>query len=155
MAESVASHTHDRAGGMGAVSAEAGVSLLRLYLLRVAYLLFSVGLALTVWPTLPTEASSLPLMTGVVRSILAAFSIFFALGIRYPLPMLPVMLFELVWKTIWLLVVALPLWRAGAMDERTLQTALECLAGVVIIPIVLPWGYVFRKYVSEPGQRWK
>lgn len=95
MTSSVVSHPHERAGGQGAASAEAEVSLLRLYLLRAAYLLFSVGLALVIWPTLLTEARGLPLMTGVVRSILAALSIFFALGIRYPLQMLPVLLFEL------------------------------------------------------------
>ena len=31
-----------------------GVSLLRLYVLRALYLLFAIGLGLTVWPASPT-----------------------------------------------------------------------------------------------------
>lgn len=154
MASSIATHTEGAIGGQGAACTGPEVSRLRLYLLRAVYALLSIGLALVIWPTLLTETRSLPLMTGVVRSILAALSIFFALGIRYPLQMLPVLLFEVLWKVIWLLVVALPVWHAGALDERTLQTVMECLLGVVLIPLVVPWGYVFRRCVREPGQRW-
>ena len=32
------------------------------------------------------------------------------LGIRYALQMLPVLLFEIAWKLIWMTVVVLPLW---------------------------------------------
>jgi hypothetical protein len=39
-------------------------------------------------------------MRGVVRSVLAAVSLLAVLGIRYPLKMLPLLFFELVWKTI-------------------------------------------------------
>ena len=53
------------------------------------------------------------------------------LGLRYPLQMLPLLLWELVWKTIWLIVVAAPLWSAGSMDEATRSTAFAVLWVVV------------------------
>lgn len=41
---------------------------------------------------------------------------------RYPFQMLPLLLFELVWNSTWLLAIGLPLWTAGAFDADTRQT---------------------------------
>ena len=69
--------------------------------------------------------------------------------------MLPLLFFELVWKSIWLIVVALPLWSARQpMDAKTSETVLACLMGV-IFPIVIPWRYVFSNYVMKRGDRWR
>ena len=66
----------------------------------------------------------------------------------------PLLLWELVWKSIWLIVVALPLWSAGQMDESTLAMASACLM-VVIVPFVIPWRFVFEHYVKKHGDRWR
>ena len=131
------------------------VSLLRLYVLRATYLFVVVGLGLTVWPSILNHTPAWPLMNGVVSCLLGGVSILAALGIRYPLQMLPVLLFELIWKSIWLISVALPLWSAGQMDARTWSTVIDCLVGVTVMPIVIPWGYVISNYVKRPGDPWK
>ena len=131
------------------------VSLLRLYVLRATYLFVVVGLGLMVWPSILNHTPAWPLMNGVVSCLLGAVSILAALGIRYPLQMLPVLLFELIWKSIWLISVALPLWSAGQMDARTWSTTIDCLVGVTIMPIAIPWGYVISNYVRRPGDPWK
>jgi hypothetical protein len=64
------------------------------------------------------------------------------------------LLWGLVWKSIWLIVVALPLWSAGQMDESTWATAWACLM-VVIVPFVIPWRFVFEHYVKKRGDRWR
>jgi hypothetical protein len=89
------------------------VSTLRLYLLRAGYLLLVVGLGSTIWPAI-LDQTTWELMRGVVVSMLGAMSLLAVLGIRYPLQMLPLLFFELTWKSIWLLRVALPLWSADA-----------------------------------------
>lgn len=91
----------------------------------------------------------------VVSCLLGGVSILAVLGIRYPLQILPALLFELIWKSIWLISVALPLWSAGHMDARTWSTVFDCLVGVVLMPIVIPWGYVISNYVKRPGDPWK
>ena len=86
--------------------------------------------------------------------MLLALALCSALGVRYPLQMLPLLFFELLWKVIWLTAVALPLWRADQLDADTLDTVKACLAGVVLCPIVIPWPYVWANYVVRPGDRW-
>jgi hypothetical protein len=62
--------------------------------------------------------------------------------------MLPLLIYELLWKMIWLLGVALPLWLAHQLDADTLKS-LPTIAPVVII---IPWRYVFAKYLVHPSQ---
>ncbi len=131
------------------------VSTLRLYLLRAMYALLLVGLGLTIWPMLFSPPPKWGHMHSVVVCMLTAISLTAAIGIRYPLRMLPLLFFELGWKVIWLLVIALPLWRAGELSETFTQTAFESLPALVIIPAVIPWGYVMKHYVRAPGERWK
>ncbi|WP_038487870.1 hypothetical protein [Collimonas arenae] len=131
------------------------VSLFRLYLLRALYLLIVVGLgAVVIWPGFISHHKPWELMEGVVQCMLAAFWLLAILGLRYPLLMLPVLLWELAWKSIWLIVVAAPLWSSGQMDDATLAMAITIL-WVVIVPFVIPWRYVFVHYVQKRGDRWR
>lgn len=129
------------------------VSLFRLYLMRALYLLIVVGLAFDIWPQFIQHAKPLTLWHGVGISLLTAMSVLAVLGIVYPLKMLPLLFFELVWKAIWLVAVALPLWSAHHMDPDTAASVPECLMGM-IVPIVIPWRYVFAVFVKAPADRW-
>src|SRR5476649_769550 len=130
------------------------VSLVRLYMLRAVYLIIAVGLGMLVWPGVIHHDKPWSLWPGVVNCMLAAFGALCALGVRYPLQMLPVLLWELTWKTIWLLVVAMPLWLAGQMDQPTWEIASAVLL-VVAFPFVIPWSYVYANYVRKSGDRWQ
>jgi hypothetical protein len=127
------------------------VSSFRLYLMRALYLLMAVGLGLTIWPQVIHHPIT---MRGSTSSLLGAVSVLAVLGIRYPLQMLPLLFFEMVWKTIWLVAVALPLWSADRIDADTAESIRACLMGV-IVPIVIPWRYVFENYVTKHGDRWR
>jgi hypothetical protein len=130
------------------------VSLTRLYAMRALYLLIAVGLAFDIWPQLIHREHALTLWHGVGISLLTAMSVLAALGVRYPLKMLPLLFFELAWKAIWLTAVALPLWTAHRIDADTAQTIPECLMGI-IVPIVIPWRYAFAAFLRTPGDRWR
>lgn len=151
---STAEATLPTAISAGERAAAPEVSTLRLYLLRAMYLVIAVGLAATIWPLLLGYSRAPELMRGVVWSMLAAVSLLAALGLRYPLKMLPLLFFELVWKGAWLLLIALPTWRAGEMDARTFQTVQDTALAVIILAVV-PWGYVYRHYVQAPADRWR
>ena len=129
------------------------VSVFRLNLLRAMYLLVVVGLGLVVWPGVFTSSQSWGLNQGVINCMLMAFSLLCALGLRYPLQMLPVLLWELLWKGAWLAIVAAPRMMAGTMDEDYIGIAIQ-VAVVVLVPMVIPWDYVIANYFRKPGARW-
>ncbi len=132
------------------------VSTIRLYVLRATYLLITVGLGVEIWPLILRSATVPPEhMQGVVRAVLGAVSVLSTLGLRYPLRMLPLLLFELTWKTIWVVAIGLPLWRSGRLDAATAETWFACLMGLVIFPVAIPWGYIVRHYLRVPGDRWR
>jgi hypothetical protein len=127
------------------------VSTFRLYLMRALYLLIAVGLGVTIWPQVIHHPIT---MHGSTSSLLGAMAVLAVLGIRYPLQMLPLLFFEMVWKAIWLIAVALPLWFAHRIDADTADSIRACLMGV-IVPIAIPWRYVFENYVKKHGDRWR
>jgi len=75
-------------------------------------------------------------------------------GLRYPLQMLPVLLWEVVWKTLWLILVPLPQWMAGHVDE-SIKPAIFAISMVVLVYLAIPWRYVFVHYVRARGDRWR
>jgi hypothetical protein len=87
---------------------------------------------------------------GVVHSMLATLAALSLVGIFYPLRMLPVLVYELLWKSIWLLGIALPLWLSNQFDPDTRETFFECVGVVILIPII-PWRYFFR----GPADPWR
>jgi hypothetical protein len=127
--------------------------LYRLHAMRAGYLLMGVGLAVVKWPLL-ASADSMPVFEGVVTCLLVALSLFALLGLRYPVRMLPVLLFESAWKLIWLAAVALPRALNGEWDTATQEVLVSCSLAVVIVAVT-PWRYVLRQFVRTGGDRWR
>ena len=130
------------------------ISTVRLYLLRAAYLILFVGLALMIWPLILFHDDNVPNMNTAVRSLLGAVCLLSGLGLRYPLKMLPVLLFELLWKTIWILSFGLPLWLKGRLTGDLAETMFNCLFTVILVPLI-PWDYIFHNYIRAPGDKWR
>jgi hypothetical protein len=127
------------------------ISTFRLYLMRLLYLLNFVMLGLQVWPAIINHVGAWDPVKGVAFSFWAALSALSALGLRYPLKMLPLLLLQLLYKSIWVIAVALPLWSAFRSIELTKVMAY----GAVVDLIVIPWPYVLATYVKKGGDRWR
>jgi len=130
------------------------VSLFRLYVLRAMYLFIVVGLGFYVWPDVINPHRHWGLMEGMFSCTLAAFSLMCVLGLRYPLQMLPALLWEVTWKTLWLILVPLPQWMAGHVDDAV-ESMIFAVSMVVLVYLAIPWPYVFAHYVRVPGERWR
>ena len=129
------------------------VSTFRLSLLRAGYLYIAVGLAIFELPAL-LNPENLSRLDKVVLSVLSAMALLAVLGLRYPLKMLPLLFFEFLWKAIWLLAYGLPLLLGDGLSPQTTETLTGVLMGVVLVPLVTPWGYVLERFVRAPGDRW-
>lgn len=130
------------------------VSTFRLTLLRAMYLLIAVGLGLTIWPAIIAPPTLVANAGSVVRALLGSLALVALLGLRYPLQMLPLLIFELLWKVIWIVAFALPMWAGPGLDAYAAETLFACAMGVVLVPLVLPWGYLLRQYVQAPAAPW-
>ena len=130
---------------------EDDVSRARLYVLRATYLLLMVGLGAV---NLPQLVSHDPTARGVIPSLLGGIWLLAFLGFRYPLRMLPLLMFEFAWKAIWLFDYGLPQWSSGQIPPTWPEDFKAIVAGVILMPIVIPWGYVYRNYVKMPA-RWR
>jgi hypothetical protein len=130
------------------------VSLFRLYVLRAVYLYIVVGLAVYLWPGVLDPEKHWELNEGLASCMLAAFSLCCLLGLRYPMQMLPVLVWEVVWKTLWLVIVPLPQWMAGHIDE-SIKPTIFAVSMVVLVYLAIPWRSVFGHYVQARGDRWR
>lgn len=130
------------------------VSTWRLALLRGMYLLMAVGLGITVWPWIIAPSDPVANQGTVIRALLGALAVGSLWGLRYPLKMLPLLLFELLWKLIWVVAFALRMWLATGLDGYASQTLFACMLGVVLVPLVMPWGYVFKHYIRAAAEPW-
>jgi hypothetical protein len=136
----------------GLDNAEREVSLARLYVLRATYLLLIVGLGAMIVP----ELLSHPLTSrGVIASLLGAVWVLAFIGLKHPLEMLPLLLFEFAWKAIWMVAYGLPQWFAGEFPPTFAEDLFNIAIGVILMPMVIPWNYVWRRYVKRSGARWQ
>ena len=136
----------------GTNSTEGGVSLARLYLLRATYLLLVVGLGAMIVPQLIIHAST---ARGVIPSLLGGVWLLAFIGVTYPLQMIPLLKFEFAWKAIWLLAFGLPQWSTAQMPPTFTEDFQSIVFGVILMPIVIPWSYVYRQYIAQPAARWR
>jgi hypothetical protein len=137
---------------MAPARAEDKVSLIRLYVLRAAYLLLIVGLGGLIVPQIVSHPIS---DRGIIAALLGGIWLLAFIGLLHPLRMLPLLMFEFAWKVIWVLAYGLPSWSAGQLTPVTSEDLTNTLVGVVLMPLVIPWGYVWRRYVRQPGARWR
>ena len=131
----------------------APLALWKVNVLRVGYLFMGGGLAIIKWPLL-FDHPAWGLAEGTKECLFIAMSFLALLGLRYPIRMLPILLFEVTWKLFWLGLVALPAWMDHDLDGA-LRTQLGAVALVVVIIAVIPWRYVFAQFLDAPADPWR
>jgi hypothetical protein len=132
--------------------AEDGVSLVRLYVLRATYALLVVGLGAMIVPDIVSHRL---VDRGVIASLLGCVWLLAFIGLRHPLMMLPLLLFEFGWKSIWTIAYGLPQYMSGQLPPTVADDFFAIAMGVILMPLVIPWPYVWRHYVKQPGARWR
>ena len=125
---------------------EREVSPARLFVLRAFCILFFLA---GPFIALPDVIAPDPASRGLMSSIVAGFWVMSILGLRDPLRIMPIFLFEFAWKMIWLLAFGLPRWWSGAAAPHLRQDLWEIGAFPFLLVLIIPWGYVWRHYIRR------
>ena len=125
------------------------VVLWRINAMRFVFLLMALIMGSFVWQQLLFESADWPVMRGLAKSMLAALALMSLLGVRYPLQMLPLMLYEIAWKTIWIVLIAGRAWLAGKWNADIDRLFYDCI-GIAIAYFIVPWRYVWARYFAQP-----
>ena len=130
------------------------VSTFRLNILRAYYALMAFGTAALFWPSLVQHSAQWGIDNGAQYALLAALTPFSLLGLRYPLKMLPIILYEFTWKAMWFVFVVAQLYASDRMTELVWSNAIACSIAIILTPVVMPWRFFWQHYVKEAGERW-
>lgn len=129
------------------------VEMWRIHMLRLAYLLMAGVMGFFVWQQVLFETGPWPAPRVVAKSMLAALALLSLLGLRYPLQMLPLMLLEVLWKSIAILLIILPAWLTHRMTPDLHVLFTECI-GIVVVFLIMPWRHVWARYFRHPAEAW-
>lgn len=124
-----------------------GVRRINIYVMRLFFALMFIFVATESWTIILTHEGAWDPTKAVARCTWAAYSTLSILGVYHTLRMLPIMLFMIFYKSLWLIVVAYPLWSAGTLKGSPAEGMTYIFLGVIIPIIFMPWKYVFKKYI--------
>ncbi|HZY38068.1 MAG TPA: hypothetical protein VFE53_15540 [Mucilaginibacter sp.] len=126
-----------------------GVPPINIYLLRLLYTLMFLFLSYDSWTHIIRHTGPWDPANSAAWFMWASCAFIAVIGIRRPLKMLPIVLFEIIYKTGWLIFIALPLYQRNELTGTPAESMTNNFM-LVILPIVaMPWRYFFRKYIVD------
>ena len=126
-----------------------GIRPINIYAMRFIYILMATFLALDVWTHIITYDQSWDPSDAMDWSVWAAFTVFAFVGIFRTVQMIPILLLEIVYKSIWLILVAYPLYQAENLSSESTDGMIFPFALVLLPIIAVPWGYVLKTYIIK------
>jgi hypothetical protein len=126
--------------------------VLRLNVMRAIYFAIAFLEGSQIVPSLFVHE---PAARGVIAALLSGLCLMCVFGLKYPRQMLPLLMFEMAWKYIWFFAFGLPQYLSGVRAPTFGDDFMPITVGVIIMPFVIPWGYVWRNFVKAPGDRWR
>lgn len=124
------------------------VAFWRITVLRILYLVIALALSSFVWSQLIFASADWPVITSIAKSMMAGMALLCVVGIRFPLAMLPILVFEMLWKTIWLAAIALPAWLGDRWTASIESVFIESV-GVLVLYFILPWGHIRARFLRD------
>ncbi len=130
-----------------------GVRPVNVVLLRVFFLLVVVFVGYDAVGYLLRYEPPAGHVQAAAFSMWAAFAVMGVLGFLHPLRMLPLVAFDIVYKVIWLGVVAWPLWSTGRLAGSPAEEMTGAFLWVVLPAAAMPWRYAFHTLIRGRNAR--
>ena len=129
-----------------------GVYNFKIYLVRLVFLLTFLFVATDSWTAIINHQGPWEPVRAVAFCVWAAYSTMAVLGLIHPLRMLPMLMFMMAYKAIWLIIVAWPLWSSGELAASPAAEMAKAFSWIILPIIAMPWGYFFKTFVL-PGRK--
>lgn len=123
------------------------VPRINLFLLRLLFTLMFLFLTYEAWDYIFHHRGPWDITKAAAWCMWGSYSAISFIGIRHPLKMLPIVLFEIVYKTAWLCIVAYPLWRQGELAGTPAEGMARVYIWVVFPVAAMPWRYFIQVYI--------
>lgn len=127
----------------------AGIRPFNIYAMKAIYLLMATFLAYDCWTYILTHDGTWDPSEAMNWSVWTAFSLMAVLGFLKPVQMIPILILEILYKTLWLSMVAVPLMQSGTLSNDATDGMLLPFALVLLPIIAIPWGYVVKTYIFK------
>ena len=127
-----------------------GVRPINIYLLRLFYFLMAFFVATDSWRAIITHEGPWDRFRAMALCVWAAYTTLAVFGLIHPLKWLPIMIFMIFYKSLWLMIVAYPLWREGTLANSPAAEMTYAFLGVPVAMIAVPWKYVFENFIYKP-----
>lgn len=124
-----------------------GVWPIKVYIMKLFFALMFLFVAKDAWIELVSHKGEWNVEVAVAWCSIAAYTTLSGLGIFHTLKMLPIMLFMVLYKGLWLYFVAFPLWSSDQLDGSEAEGWAQIFILIIIPIIFIPWKYVFNTYV--------
>jgi hypothetical protein len=126
-----------------------GVRPINIYLLRFFYFLMAIFVATDAWKGILTHEGAWDHHRAMNTCVWAAYATLAVFGLINPLRWLPIFVFMIFYKTLWLVVVALPLWRAGALAGSPAAEMAGVYFAAPFLALIVPWKYFFQNFILK------
>ena len=124
-----------------------GVPRINIYLLRILFTLMFVFVAFGSWNHIASHQGRWESTDAAAWCMWGAYSAMSVIGIFRPLKMLPIVMFEIIYKVAWLIIAAYPLWVNNELAGSDIEPRTKDFIWVILPIIAMPWGYFFRVYI--------
>lgn len=128
-----------------------GVKRINIYLLRALYTLMTVFVGKEAWTYLLTHEGGWNPLEAVSWCVWAAFSALAVLGVVHPVKMIPIVLLEILYKLLWLTLVAYPLWSKGQLQGSSAEDLTHAFLWAFLPVVAVPWGHVWKTFIRLAG----
>jgi hypothetical protein len=129
-----------------------GVRPINIYLLRLLFLLVVIFVGSDSWSTIIKHQGQWDHVRAAAVCMWAAYSVLSIFGLLNPLKWLPIVMFEIFYKLIWLAIVAYPLWSRNQLAGSPAEEMTYAFLWVILPIVAMPWTYAFKKYLWKSGK---
>ena len=123
-----------------------GVRPINIWLLRLLFLLIVLFVVSDSWSAILNHKGPWDPVKAAAVCMWAAYSVLSIFGLINPLRWLPLVMFEIFYKLIWLVIVAHPLWSTNKLAGSPAEEMTYAFVWVILPIVAMPWSYAIRTY---------